>query len=152
QIDGNDYPFARLGDSDALQLGDWVLAIGEQRGMTQSVSAGIISSEPRRAKRWDNVAVLQAQVPADGGNIGGPLVNLNGDVVGIVSYIPSRRGEFGVPPADKAKAAPSTFGGPAFEGITLAVPSNHIKKVVARLEPKAKKISVAEKVPPTPEV
>jgi serine protease Do len=86
-------PAATLGDSDQIEIGDWVLAIGTPFELDQTVSAGIISAKGRglgdtRAK------YLQTDAAINPGNSGGPLVNLNGEVVGISTAIASSNGSY----------------------------------------------------------
>ncbi len=83
-----------LGDSDAMQIGDWVLAVGSPFGLDLSVTAGIISAKgrgPRIAKREN---FLQTDAAINPGNSGGPLLNLNAEVIGINTAISSRSGGY----------------------------------------------------------
>jgi serine protease Do len=86
------YPAARLGDSDAVEVGDWVLAIGSPFGFTQTVTAGIISAKGRALGQGPFDDFLQTDAAINPGNSGGPLVNLAGEVVGINTAIVSRTG------------------------------------------------------------
>ncbi|NIP86722.1 MAG: trypsin-like serine protease, partial [Planctomycetales bacterium] len=84
---------ARLGDSDAIEVGDWVLAIGSPMGLDQTVTAGIISAKGRSnvgITQFENF--IQTDAAINPGNSGGPLVNLRGEVVGINTAIASRTG------------------------------------------------------------
>jgi S1-C subfamily serine protease len=95
KLDGKNFPFARLGDSDTAQVGDWVSAIGLTQGVARNAMHGIISSPARRVASRDNigtVALLQTTCAADNSSIGAPLVNLRGEVIGIVSYFPTKGG------------------------------------------------------------
>ena len=107
-------PFARFGDSDSLQVGDWVLAVGHPLELETSVSAGIISAKGRslgdKAKR---AQFLQTDAAINPGNSGGPLVNLRGEVVGINTAIASQTG--------------------GYQGIGFAVPANLARDVVSDL-------------------
>src|SRR5437763_396737 len=79
---------ARLGNSDSLDVGDWVLAIGSPFGLEHTVTAGIISSKGRNidnSKQFQSF--LQTDAAINPGNSGGPLVNMNGEVVGINTAI-----------------------------------------------------------------
>ena len=80
-------PSVKLGDSNAMKVGDWVVAIGNPFGLAQSVSAGIISALDRQigASRYDQF--LQADAAINPGNSGGPLFNLKGEVIGMLSAI-----------------------------------------------------------------
>lgn len=88
---------AELGDSDALRVGDWVLAIGAPFGYEQTVTAGIISAKGRTGVNRDTSRYedfLQTDAAINPGNSGGPLVNLRGEVVGINTAIATRMGQF----------------------------------------------------------
>ncbi len=83
-------PAAVMGDSDKLNVGDWVLAIGSPFGLEQTVTAGIISAKDRVASQRGQTAFqqfLQTDAAINPGNSGGPLVNLAGEVIGINSQI-----------------------------------------------------------------
>ena len=82
-----------LGDPNRLRVGDWVLAIGSPFGFDNSVTAGIVSAKSRSLPT-DSYPFIQTDVPVNPGNSGGPLFNLNGDVVGINSQIFSESGGF----------------------------------------------------------
>ncbi len=104
-------PVVKLGDSAAMRIGDWVVAIGNPFGLSQSVSAGIISASDRQigASRYDQF--LQTDAAINPGNSGGPLFNLRGEVIGMNTAIVQTG-----------------------TGIGFAVPSNLIKAVVPQLE------------------
>jgi serine protease Do len=89
---GGPYPAAALGDSDRVKVGDWVLAIGSPFGLTQTVTAGIISAKGRSIGQGPFDDFLQTDAAINPGNSGGPLVNLSGEVIGINSAILSRSG------------------------------------------------------------
>lgn len=107
-----DLPVARLGDSDRLQIGDWVLAVGNPFGLSDTVTAGIISATGRGLGDNDG-EFLQTDAPINPGNSGGPLVNLNGNVVGIDTAIST------------------TSGGN--QGVGFAIPANFAKWVSGQL-------------------
>lgn len=113
QLSGNvqNLPVVRLGDSDAMRVGDWVVAIGNPFGLASSVSAGIISAKSREigASRFDDF--LQTDAAINPGNSGGPLFNLRGEVIGINTAI---------------------VGGGT--GIGFAVPSNIAKGLLPQLQ------------------
>jgi serine protease Do len=111
----NNLPFLKLGDSDAVRVGDWVVAIGNPFGLASSVSAGILSAKAREigATQYDDF--LQTDAAINPGNSGGPLFNLRGEVIGINTAIVS--------------------GG---AGIGFAVPSNLAKALIPQLEKNGK--------------
>jgi Do/DeqQ family serine protease len=84
---------ARLGDSDELHVGDWVLAVGSPFGFQSTVTAGIVSAVGRRGGPQGNISdFIQTDAAINQGNSGGALVNLEGEVVGINTWITSRTG------------------------------------------------------------
>lgn len=110
---------APLGDSDKMDVGDWVLAIGAPEGLPQTVTAGIISAKGRTTGRGESYQnFLQTDAAINHGNSGGPLVNMRGEVIGINSAIISRTG--------------------VNEGIGLSVPSNMARNIMAQLIEKGK--------------
>ncbi|MFP4354588.1 MAG: Do family serine endopeptidase [Phycisphaerae bacterium] len=104
---------ARLGDSDRMQIGDWVLAIGAPEGLEQTVTAGIISAKGRTTGRGGYENFLQTDAAINHGNSGGPLVNMRGEVIGINTAIVSRVG--------------------AYAGIGLSIPSNMARDIMRQL-------------------
>ncbi len=104
---------ATLGDSDRMQIGDWVLAIGNPFELEQTVSAGIISGKGRELGSVQRSKFLQTDAAINPGNSGGPLVNLEGEVIGINTAIASNTG--------------------AYQGIGFAIPSNQAKWVMNQL-------------------
>ncbi|MCD6342905.1 MAG: Do family serine endopeptidase [Spirochaetaceae bacterium] len=85
-------PIAKLGNSDDVWVGDWVLAIGNPLGFESTVTAGIISAKGRNAEGQNFTDYLQTDASINPGNSGGALVNLNGEVIGINSFIASTSG------------------------------------------------------------
>jgi serine protease Do len=85
---------ARMGSVDGLEVGDWVLAIGNPFGLSETVTAGIISAKGRGLGLTDREDFLQTDAAINPGNSGGPLINLNGEVVGINTAISSRSGGY----------------------------------------------------------
>ncbi len=106
-------PFLELGDSDAMQIGDRVLAVGAPFGLTGSVSHGIVSAKGRSLGLNIYEDFLQTDAAINPGNSGGPLVSLDGKVIGINSAIKSRSG--------------------GWQGVGLAVPSNMAKTIMPQL-------------------
>ncbi len=91
-----DVPVARLGDSDSLYVGDWVLAVGNPFGFESTVTAGIVSALKRRAEAGSPIAgfteYIQTDAAINPGNSGGALVNLAGEIIGINTWIASQTG------------------------------------------------------------
>ncbi|HET7322364.1 MAG TPA: Do family serine endopeptidase [Longimicrobiaceae bacterium] len=102
KIDGKDLPTVRLGDSDALEVGDWVLALGYPMQLGETVTAGIVSAKGKsigiNQQNEEATAPLEHFIQTDAainpGNSGGPLINLRGEVVGINSAIASPTGSY----------------------------------------------------------
>ena len=107
-------PFVQFGDSDAARVGDWVLAIGNPFGFAGSVSAGIISARNRdiNAGRYDDF--IQTDAAINRGNSGGPLFNMDGEVIGVNTAIISPTG--------------------GSIGIGFSVPSNLAQRIVKQLQ------------------
>jgi serine protease Do len=85
---GRSLPAAKLGNSDSMNVGDWVLAIGSPFGLEESVTAGIISAKGRNiVPRQQFQSFIQTDAAINPGNSGGPLVNMNGEVIGINTAI-----------------------------------------------------------------
>ena len=99
-----------FGDSDAAEVGDWVIALGSPFGLKDSVTAGIISARGREVGLSPLESYLQTDATINPGNSGGPLVDMDGRVVGINTAIESRSG--------------------GSDGISFAIPSNMAKSVV----------------------
>jgi len=109
-----DLVIAKLGDSDELQVGDWVLAMGNPLGLEFSVTSGIVSALGRQGGPDDQVNInnyIQTDASINRGNSGGALVNLKGEVVGINTWIASPNG--------------------ASVGLGFAIPINSTKKAIA---------------------
>jgi serine protease Do len=94
-----DFPFAKIGNSKSMKVGDWVIAIGSPFGLDQTVTAGIISTTGRTFDRDEGPSAysyfndyLQTDAAINRGNSGGPLVNMNAEVVGINSFISTSSG------------------------------------------------------------
>jgi serine protease Do len=94
KIDGKDLPTVRIGNPDNLRPGQWVVAIGSPFGMENSVTAGIVSATSRQLPSAQYVPFIQTDAAVNPGNSGGPLFNLNGEVVGINSQIYSESGGY----------------------------------------------------------
>ncbi|MFH6598333.1 DegQ family serine endoprotease [Pseudomonas sp. BMW13] len=94
KVEGKNLPTVRLGKSEELKVGEWVLAIGSPFGFDHSVTAGIVSAKGRSLPSDSYVPFIQTDVAINPGNSGGPLFNLKGEVVGINSQIFTRSGGF----------------------------------------------------------
>lgn len=94
KVEASGLPTVSIGNSDALEVGEWVLAIGSPFGFDFSVTAGIVSATGRALPNESYVPFIQTDVAINPGNSGGPLFNLDGDVIGINSQIFSRTGSF----------------------------------------------------------
>jgi serine protease Do len=114
QIKGDHFPVAPLGDSSKAAVGDWVLAIGTPFGLSQTVTAGIISAEGRaNIGITDYEDFIQTDAAINPGNSGGPLVNIQGQVIGINTAIFSQSG--------------------GYQGIGFAIPINMAKGIMDNL-------------------
>jgi serine protease Do len=109
----DELPYAVFGDSDAMEIGDWVLAIGNPFELDSTVSAGIISAKGRVLQQVQRTEFLQTDAAINPGNSGGPLINLKGEVIGINTAILSRTG--------------------SHQGIGFALPSNNARWVAQQL-------------------
>jgi serine protease Do len=113
--DSGRLPVLPLGDSDALEVGEWVIAIGNPFGLSQTVTAGVVSATGRSSvgiNEYENF--IQTDAAINPGNSGGPLLNINGEVVGINSALYSRTG--------------------GYMGIGFAIPINMVKNIEAQLK------------------
>ena len=119
RIEGRNLPSLSFGDSSKLQVGDYVVAIGNPFGLGQTVTSGIISATDRPLGRGDSRRFLQTDAPINPGNSGGPLIDLHGNIIGINSALFS--------PSQSEMSAGSV-------GIGFAIPSNDVKRVLAQAE------------------
>jgi S1-C subfamily serine protease len=119
RIDARNLPTLPLGDSKGLEVGDYVVAIGNPFGLGQTVTSGIISATQRPLGRGDSRQFIQTDAPINPGNSGGPLIDLHGRVVGINSALFS--------PSQNEMGAGSV-------GIGFAIPINDVKNVLAQAE------------------
>lgn len=94
KIDASGLPALKLGNSAALKPGEWVVAIGSPFNFEQSVTAGIVSAKGRSTGAQQYVPFIQTDVAINRGNSGGPLLNMDGEVVGINSWILSSSGGY----------------------------------------------------------
>lgn len=116
KIDATGLVPARMGDSSAIEVGDWVIAVGSPFGLEQTVTAGIISATNRHTGiiRGGYEDFLQTDAAINPGNSGGPLVNLRGEVIGINTAINSRTG--------------------TSAGVGFAIPSNMAMRIMQDLQ------------------
>jgi len=113
-------PVAALGDSDSLDEGDWVIAIGNPFGLGHTVTAGIVSAKGRYGILPGSYEdFIQTDAAINPGNSGGPLININGEVVGINTAIFSPQG---------------AFGAQGNIGIGFAIPINMAKVILSQLK------------------
>jgi serine protease Do len=111
---GRDLPSVQIGNSDDVQVGDWVLAVGSPFGLEQTVTAGIISTKERQTDpRASFRRFIQTDAAINRGNSGGPLVNMRGEVIGVNSQIATSTGDY--------------------NGIGFALPSNIASSVLKQL-------------------
>lgn len=120
KIQAQNLPFIKLGNSDAVSIGEWALAIGNPFELTSTVTAGIISGKARSInilRGKSNLAIesfIQTDAAVNPGNSGGALVNLKGELIGINTAIASTTG--------------------AYSGYSFAIPSNLVKKIIEDLQ------------------
>jgi len=119
RIGAKNLPTLPLGDSSKLQVGDYVVAIGNPFGLGQTVTSGIISATDRPLGQGDPRRFIQTDAPINPGNSGGALINLRGELVGINSALFS--------PTQSESSAGNV-------GIGFAIPSKVVKQVVAEAE------------------
>ncbi len=113
KIDQTGLPTLRLGDSEALRQGQLVLAFGSPMGLQNSVTLGVISSTARQLRPDDAMIYIQTDAPINPGNSGGPLINTDGQVVGINTFILTQSG--------------------GSEGLGFAIPSNIVRTVFRQI-------------------
>ncbi len=114
KVEGKNFPFLPLGDSEALEIGEWVIAIGSPFQLQATVTVGVISAKGRQNLRiTDFEDFLQTDAAINPGNSGGPLINLQGQAIGINTAIVSKGG--------------------GYMGIGFAIPSNMAKHIMDQI-------------------
>ncbi|MGQ9662870.1 MAG: DegQ family serine endoprotease [Kiritimatiellia bacterium] len=113
KIEGDDFSFLPLGDSSQIEVGDYVIAIGNPFGLAATVTTGVVSAKGRNIGLADYENFIQTDAAINPGNSGGPLLNARGDVIGINTAIYSRTG--------------------GYMGIGFAIPINTAKQIKDQL-------------------
>lgn len=114
KIDGKNLPYLTLGDSDAMDIGEWVVAIGSPFQLEASLTVGVVSAKGRQNLRITDLEdFIQTDAAINPGNSGGPLLNLESEVIGINTAIVSRSG--------------------GYMGIGFAIPSNMAKNIMNQI-------------------
>ncbi len=117
KIDASNLPALELGDSDEMEVGEWVVAIGNPFGLSSTVTTGVVSAKGRSSVGIaDYEDFIQTDAAINPGNSGGPLLNLEGEVIGINTAIISRSG--------------------GYMGIGFAIPSNMVKVIFDQIKEK----------------
>lgn len=111
KIQAANLPTLKLGDSDRMRVGEWVVAIGSPLGLQKTVTTGIISAMQREIALNERVNYIQTDAPINPGNSGGPLLNISGEVIGV----------------NNAVAAQA-------QGIGFAIPSTLVRNIVNQLQ------------------
>ncbi len=111
KIEAKGLPFLKFGNSDALEVGEWLLAIGNPLGLDHTVTAGILSAKGRNIQSGSYDDFLQTDASINPGNSGGPLLNMAGEVVGINTAIAQRA-----------------------QGIGFAIPSSMAQRIIESLK------------------
>ncbi len=114
KVEGKDFPFLTFGNSDRMEIGEWVVAIGSPFQLEASLTVGVVSAKGRQNLRITDLEdFIQTDAAINPGNSGGPLLDLNSDVIGINTAIVSRSG--------------------GYMGIGFAIPSNMAKQIKDQL-------------------
>ncbi len=116
KIKAKNLPTVKVGISESLEVGEWVLAIGSPFGFERSVTAGIVSAKGRSLPSDNYVPFIQTDVAINPGNSGGPLFNMKGEVVGVNAQIFSK------------------IGGGGYMGLSFAIPMDVAMDVVSQLK------------------
>ena len=119
--DNTPFPYLRMGDSDKLEVGEWVVAIGNPFGLSHTVTVGVVSAKGRNIGAGNYDEFIQTDASINPGNSGGPLINIKGEVIGINTAIISGGGPGG-----------------GNVGIGFAIPVNMAKSILTDLREKGK--------------
>ena len=119
--DNTPFPYLRMGDSDKLEVGEWVVAIGNPFGLPHTVTVGVVSAKGRNIGAGAYDEFIQTDASINPGNSGGPLINIKGEVIGINTAIISGGGPGG-----------------GNVGIGFAIPANLVKSILTDLREKGK--------------
>ena len=111
KLKASNLPYLKFGDSDVLEVGEWVVAIGSPLGLDHTVTAGIVSAKGRNIQSGSYDDFLQTDASINRGNSGGPLLNMDGEVIGINTAIAQRA-----------------------QGIGFAIPSSMAKRIINDLQ------------------
>ena len=118
KIDGDEFPYIPMGNSDELKLGEWVLAVGNPFNLTSTVTAGVVSAKARKIGVYESRESIESFIQTDAainmGNSGGALVNVRGELIGINAALESPTG--------------------TYAGYGFAIPTTIVSKVVADLK------------------
>lgn len=118
KIEGDEFPFIPMGNSDDLKLGEWVLAVGNPFNLTSTVTAGVVSAKARKIGVYSSRESIESFIQTDAainmGNSGGALVNVRGELIGINAALESPTG--------------------TYAGYGFAIPTTIVSKVVADLK------------------
>lgn len=118
KIEGDEFPYIPMGNSDDLKLGEWVLAVGNPFNLTSTVTAGVVSAKARKIGVYDSRESIESFIQTDAainmGNSGGALVNVRGELIGINAALESPTG--------------------TYAGYGFAIPTTIVSKVVADLK------------------
>jgi len=118
KVDAEDLPIIELGDSDALQIGEWVIAVGSPFGLQATVTVGVVSAKSRGVGIAEYEDFIQTDAAINPGNSGGPLLNVEGKAIGINTAIFSQSG--------------------GYMGIGFAIPINMAKNIQTQLKTSGK--------------
>jgi Do/DeqQ family serine protease len=155
KIEGNDFPTLPIGDSDALKVGEWVLAVGNPFNLTSTVTAGIVSAKARSLGVYNGgiESFIQTDAAINKGNSGGALVNAKGELIGINAVLSSPTGTytgygFAIPTSIMTKVVGDLKQYGAVQRAILGIRGNSIsnKGLSEELQKKAKDLGVVEGV------